>query len=389
MVVVALLGTQLLAPPTPRTPEKIYIGFTICLTGAFAGPAEDAAKGARDYVRLVNERGGVNGREVVLLEEDNEYKPETTIRIFNRLKEQYKMSALYTCGTHVVAAIYQMVAEARIPYTDPSMAGPFADASKYPWYFPAPLGSYTDHYRAFLKWHKDRWTEARAPRLAIVWESRAFAPLVKPGVEEYAKSLGYQVTTEVVDIGSASALEQMQRIKTFGADVVAILLPPAETALTLRTAREIGLNAVFVGFFYSIFWEPLVERLGPLAEGVYVGAPIVPWGFDVPGMRDLQDAHRRFHPDDRHTTMYVYGWVHMMTIIEALRRSGNDLSGENVKRNWESITNLDTKGLTPPISYTPTDHRSTTTIWIWRIEGGKFVRVAEVTLPRNDGFLGK
>ncbi|MCS7127043.1 MAG: ABC transporter substrate-binding protein [Thaumarchaeota archaeon] len=388
-IVAGVLVTQPLTTPAPRPAEKIYVGYAFCLTGPFAGPAEDGIKGIRDYIRIVNERGGVNGREIVLLIEDNEYKPETTIRIFTRWKEQYKLSAFVTCGTHVVAAIYQMVAEARIPYSDTSMAGPFADARKYPWYFPAPLGSYTDHYRAFLKWFKDKWAGPRAPRLAIVWETKAFAPLVKPGVESYAKDLGYEVMVEVVEIGSTSALEQMQRIKAYNADVVATMLPPAETALVLRTAREVGLKAEFVNFLYSIYWEPLVERLGPLAEGTYFGAPFVPWGYDVPGMKDLLEAHRRFHPDDRHTTQYVSGWISAMVLVEALRRAGDDLSGENVRRAWESITNFDTKGLTPPLGFTPMDHRSTTTIWIWKIEGGKFVRVAEVTLPRDDGYLGK
>ncbi|NVL91385.1 MAG: ABC transporter substrate-binding protein, partial [Desulfobacterales bacterium] len=92
-------------------PETIYIGAAICLTGPWAGPAADASLGIRDYWTLVNERGGIpveglGGINVTLLEADNAYDPDTSLTIVTGWLAEYPLSVLFTCGTHVVAALY-------------------------------------------------------------------------------------------------------------------------------------------------------------------------------------------------------------------------------------------------------------------------------------------
>jgi len=378
-------------PPPPKKPEKIYYGAAICLTGAFAGPAADADLGLRDAIRYVNEQGGIEGVPIELVHEDNEYKPETTIKIFTKWKEQYPLSILHTCGSHVVAALYPLISEAKIPYTDPSMQGTWANASKYPWYFLPPSASYTDQYRAFLKWFKDNWTEERAPRCAIIWETKAFGLLIKPSVEDYAKYLGYEVTDEVVEICSTSAYEQISRLKAWKPDVICVMVPPSETAVVLKNATELGLKAEWCLFYYSFFWEPLVKLLGPLAEGKYVGSSMVPWGYNCSAMKLLMELNEKWHPGNR-TSMYIYGWVHTMVNLEAIRislKTFGDVDGEHVRKAFEMIKDFDTGGLTPPITYTEKDHRGTTTVWVWVCKDGKFVKVAEVTFPRDDPWFGR
>ena len=378
-------------PPPAKLPEKIYIGAAICLTGPWAGPAADASKGIRDYWTLVNERGGIDGIPVELLEADNEYDPDTTLTVVIGWLADHDLSAIFTCGTHVVAALYPTMEDAKIPYTDPSMAGAWANASEYPYYFLPPFSSYTDHFRAYLKWFNDTWTEERAPKLAIIWETKAFGWMVEPGVESYAEYLGYEVTTEVAEIGSTDVSPQLARIQGWGPDVIATIEAPSETGLILGTAAAMGIDAEFVNFYYAFFWEPLLGIYGAIAEGKYVGGCSVPYGYDVPGMADLIAANDRFHPGETRNSMYVYGWVHSMIVEEALKRAAEagDLSGDGVKAAWESISNFDTGGLTPPVTYTSEDHRGTTTVWVWKVEGGQYVRVAEETFPRDDAWFGK
>ena len=393
LTIIVIVAAYYLHKPAPaKLPEKIYIGAAMCQTGAFAAPAKHTFAAMRDYWELVNKRGGINGIPVVFLEADNEYKAETTVTIVTEWLAEYPLSVVITCGTHAVAALYPTMRDAGIPYTDPSLAGAWGNATKYPWYFLPPFSSYTDHYRAFLKWFKDGWTEARNPKLAIVWETKTMGPLTKPGVASYAEYIGYDVHDEVVEIGSTEAYAQIERIKDWGADVVATIVPPSETVVVLKNAAERSLEAEFVGFYYSFFWEPLIAIFGPLAEGKYGSSNSIPWGYDVPGMADIIEAQVQCHPGKWYnSTMYVYGWVHSMIIEEALKRAAEagDLSGEGVKAAWETIEDFDTGGLTPPVTYTSKDHRGTTTVWVWKVESGKFVKVAQVILPREDPWFGK
>ncbi len=61
--------------------------------------------------------------------------------------------------------------------------------------------------------------------------------------------------------------------------------------------------------------------------------PISPFGEDVPGMVEIKEAHRRWHPHDSHTLSYVEGWATIQVVAEAMGRSLPEhmLSRERVK----------------------------------------------------------
>lgn len=381
-------------PPAPPKPEKIYVGMALCLTGPWAAPAKDAYEGLMSFFKMVNEEyGGVKGIPIEVIVEDNEYKPDVSIKIFTKWRETYELSFLITCGSHVVAALYPLVEEAKIPYTDPSAQGIWANASRYPWYFNAPIGSYTDQQRAVLKWFKEtQFKEARAPRLAIVYETKAFGKPIMASAKEYAEYLGYEVHTEVVEIGATSAYEQVERIKAFRPDLVIILEPPKETAIVIKNAIELGLKTQFAGFYYAVYYEPALKALGPLVEGILLGAPVVPFGYPAPGMDQLKAALKKYFGREDGSSMHVYGWLQALIVYKALEASlemYGDVKPEHVKDALEKIE-IDAKGLHfGPIKYTSKDHRSTTNYWIWQVKDGRWVRVGEVILPREDPWFGK
>jgi len=149
----------------------------------------------------------------------------------------------------------------------------------------------------------------------------------------------------------------------------------------------------FALFYYSIFYEPLVKAYAPIIKAlsargskVYAESSIVPLGYNVPGMRDIIDAWRTYRPNANLTSIYVYTWVHTMINYEILRRAaemGSPYDPNNLRKALESIRNFDTGGLTPPITYTSTDHRGTDVVWIWLVDPDRtppFVKVAEVNL---------
>ena len=46
-----------------------------------------------------------------------------------------------------------------------------------------------------------------------------------------------------------------------------------------------------------------------------------------------------------------------MLLEEALKRAGNNISGEGLKNALETIRNFDSGGIAPPLTFTPTNHR--------------------------------
>ena len=93
------------------------------------------------------------------------------------------------------------------------------------------------------------------------------------------------------------------------------------------------------------------------------------------------------------------------TLFNRLTRSRaalvHDLPGMTRDRSYGLVTCLgedgtpeevfrlvDTGGLVPPITYTPSDHRPTTKTTIYVIKGGKMVKVEDQETPRKKEWLG-
>ena len=111
-------------------------------------------------------------------------------------------------------------------------------------------------------------------------------------------------------------------------------------------------------------------------DGIFGVQPISPYGEDVPGMMEIKEAHRRWHPYDSHTLSYVEGWTTVQVIAEAVGRSLPErmLSREMVKLAFEGFKDFVIGGLVPPLTITAKDHRPSVESRIFIVKEGKLSR---------------
>ncbi|MBX6378634.1 MAG: ABC transporter substrate-binding protein [Clostridia bacterium] len=77
------------------------------------------------------------------------------------------------------------------------------------------------------------------------------------------------------------------------------------------------------------------------------------------------------------TQYHVIGWVAAKVMLETFKRAGSDLSGENLRKQLESIKDFDLGGLMPSVSYTSEDHRGSHLVKIQQVKNGKWTVVAD------------
>ena len=110
----------------------------------------------------------------------------------------------------------------------------------------------------------------------------------------------------------------------------------------------------------------------------------------VPGMKALVKIQQKYHPDVKAQTIaYTQGWVTAMAMVEAIKRAGNDPTGEKIKTAFETFRGFDTGNLTAPLTFTPDDHRANMSTKIYVQENGKMVSKGFVQLERKAEWLGK
>jgi len=112
---VAVLGAVLAAPAAAQQPP-IRIGFHAPLTGFAASDGKSSLNGAQLAVEDINAAGGVNGRKLELVVEDDQAKPEQAVPLANKyIGDGLKLvvSGSYSGPTRAAAGVFQA---AKIPY---------------------------------------------------------------------------------------------------------------------------------------------------------------------------------------------------------------------------------------------------------------------------------
>jgi branched-chain amino acid transport system substrate-binding protein len=113
LIVAAVLGAALAVPAGAQT---IKIGFHVPLTGFAAADGKSALNGAELAIEQVNAAGGVNGRKLELVVQDDQAKPEQALPLANKyIGDGLKIvvSGSYSGPTRAAAGVFQ---QARIPY---------------------------------------------------------------------------------------------------------------------------------------------------------------------------------------------------------------------------------------------------------------------------------
>ncbi len=383
LVMVAVVAMGVTLPGKAEAKKEIKLGALFDITGPTGDVGWHYADGVRDYIKYINEKGGIgNGVKIKLIWTDYQYKIPQAISTYAKLVKQDKVVAIIGWGTGDSEALKEKIVRDKIPYISASFSQHLVWPPK--WNF-LPVTTYADHVRAVMKYMKDHWNKKRPLRMALIYNDTGYgrAP-IKPA-KEYAKELGIDlVDIEVVGLRALEATSQLLRIKEKKADFVFIQETFMATSTILKDAKKLGMdNVVFTGNFWGT-GQKLAELAGDAAEG-YLGAmPFGIWSDNSEGIKFAKMLNEKYHPNVKYREpQYITGMVNAMIMVHAiemaLKEKGNykKVKGPDVFKALESMKNFDTKGLTTPVSYSPNEHRGAKGIRLATIKNGKLVAATD------------
>ncbi len=379
--VLFLLGLPVLGTAKQKT---IKIGAIFDITGPTGDVGWHYADGVRDYFKWLNANGGINGVKIDLKWTDYQYKIPQAISAYKKFVKQDKVKAIIGWGTGDSEALRQKIIKDQIPYISASFSQNLVWMPGN-WNF-LPLTTYADHVRAVLKYIKDNWKQKRPPRVALIFNDSGYGRAPLAPARRYAKAHGIQIVDEEnVSLRALDATSQLLRIKEKKADYAFIQETFMATSTILKDAKKLGLKTVFTGNFWGT-GQKLAELAGSAAEGYLGVMPFAIWSEDnVPGIQMLKKINAENHPKIKYREPpYMTGWVNAAIMTEAVRKAlalaKNDpskVTGALIKQGFESIKNLDLKGLVTPVSYTAKDHRGAKMVKLVTIKKGQLVPVTD------------
>lgn len=264
-----LASILLLADLTAGSAEPIKIGMVVPLTGPIADAGRYGMQGARLAVDEVNAAGGVLGRPLELIVEDDQTRNPTTVLAFTKLVGDKGIVAILgpTRSTQI-QAIAQSVLQAARPVmiggTDPTLT-----KSGNPWFFRfRPNDTYTARAMAEFgleKLGKKKW--------AIVYATDAFGTNATSLFTDALKARGIApVMTEGQPNNSPDYTAVALAVKQSGADILATFITfEPDVAIFARQLRQLGVNVVWLGS-PSITTTTARKLAGPALYGTFAVA---------------------------------------------------------------------------------------------------------------------
>jgi branched-chain amino acid transport system substrate-binding protein len=367
------------------TATEIKIGQTMPYSGPVSAFGA-LGKGEVGYFKMLNERGGINGRKINLISLDDGYAPPKTVEQTRRLVESDEVALIFSSiGTAHNTAIAKYLQGKNIPQLFVgSGASKFADIAQYP---QATLGVQAPfRYEARLY---ARYALAKNPgaRFAVISQNDDFGRDYLLGLKDVlGDKYDTLVTNATYEVSDPTIDSQIVKLKASGADVFLIAATPKFAAQSIRKAFEVGWRPMTflanVAVWVSTVMQPAGLEAGTgILSTAYVKDPDDPAWADDAGVKAWREFMVKYVPDgDLHDTNYVNAYNSAMTLEAVLKACGDDLSTENILKQAYSIKNLELPMLLPGIKVTtsPADHVPVDQMQFMRFNGKSWERFGEL-----------
>ncbi len=361
---------------TGVTDTEIVLGTHMPLTGSPAAVyGNQIVPGMQAYFDYINEtEGGVNGRQIKLLVEDDSYSPPQTNEVVRKLVEQDGIFALVSgLGTAQHSAVFEYLKDAKIPdlfvatgatlFTDPITRTAFGFNPNY-----VQEGDAIGHYIA------DNYPEAK---VGLILQNDDFGSDGEKGIRQGIEGSDVEiVSTETYEAVSEDLTLQVQRVKNAGADLVAVYALPPQAANIISVARsQLSWTAPIIAS--GVVADPITIALAggaANADGVITTAYLRPLNQeDDPGIIKHKEIMAQYQPDAQASNLSIYGQSVAETAVEVLRAAGEDLNRRSVIEAAESLRDFTCSLCLGPINLSPTDHRPIEAFSFARAEGDSWV----------------
>ncbi len=350
--------------------QTIKIGGIFDVTGATGDVGAPYAEAVRDYIAYVNKHGGVNGKKIELIDVDYQYKIPQAVSAYKEMVSK-GVIAILGWGTGDTEAMAPMIANDKIPYISASYSEHLV-FDKTPYNFVGAT-TYSDQARLALKWIKDNWKDkSRNPKVALIYNDTGFGRSPIQDAEDYAKKIGVDIVDkQIVGLRDLDATTQLLNMQKKEPDFAIIQQTTMATSTILKDAKKLGLKTKFIGLNWT-FSEKLLEQAGAAVEGFYAVMPFAFWHeTNVKGVQFMHKVRKEIKgKDDPQPVNYTQGFIAAYLLVEALKKAGNNLTGENIKHVLESNT-FDMMDLCAPISFKPDLRKPNISAKIYTVENGK------------------
>ncbi|WP_343730337.1 ABC transporter substrate-binding protein [Duganella sp.] len=354
------------------TPTEIKIGMANALSGPTAALGQGIKAGSEAYFKKVNAAGGVNGRKITLVSEDDGYDPQRTATATEKLIKKDGVFALFGyVGTPTSKAALSLVNDNNIPFF-----APFTGAE----FLRAPLNKNVFNIRSSyfneIELQVERLvSDAGITKIGLFYQEDTYGKVGKEGLQLSLQKRKLSITgeghylrnTEDVDAGLAALLQAKP-------DAVLMVGTYKACAALVQKAHAAGYKPKFFNLSF-VGTANFIKAAGEAAEGVYI-TQVVPSPFDesLPIVKQYQADLKAAGVSDYDYTSFE-GYIDAVVLVEGLKKAGPDLTRAGFLSALEKLSS-NFGGL--DIAFGPQDHQGLNKVYLTKVQKGKAVTVGKL-----------
>ncbi len=327
LAVVLVLGVVavLALPGLTGAQAPVKIGVIEPLSGPVAASGNYVRMGAEIARDWITAKGGIGGRKVELLIEDNKSDPKEAATAAEKLIVRDKVPALMGAwGSSMTLAAMPKLEEYGVPMVVETSSAASITKKGNPWIF--RISPPSEMEALGLEPYIDKLAVKRADFLAVNTDwgrgsIAAFGDILK----KHNVAVGAQ---EYMDQAATDLSAQLTKIKGAGGDTLFLTTAVEQITLVLKQAQEQRLQRKIVTTGGSSSPSQLIKQAGTAAEGTYHILFFMPWFPEAMPDPKLAKAFvdewtKRGHPFEGLTEGFR-GHDGIATIAEAIRLAGKD-----------------------------------------------------------------
>jgi len=370
-VVVFLLVAGLAVAPTMGAAEPLRIGVITSLTGRFATFGKMQMAGYNVALKEINAKGGVQGRPLELLVEDDASGVPAALSAAERLLGKGVPIILGTYASGISKPPAGYMERQQMPLLVSGSADDSITKPGSAYVFRAKSVAATYARTLFYLFEELGGIQT----IAILAGTGAFEQSVADGAEAYAKIRNYRlVAREGYDAGLTDFRPLLNKFRTLNADAIFIVSYEADAVAIMRQAKEVNLNPkIFAGAAAGFALESFIKGAGDASEWVFTSTS---WTPDVKYVgaqtlyKNLKDALSGGEPSYHAAETYMA----LIVAADALNRA------KSLEKNAIMTALKATDLMTPvgPVSFPNSAgfrNQNPIPMVVEQVQGGKFVTV--------------
>jgi len=362
------------------SPNEVIIGTYTDLSGVTAMWGVNNTNSWRMVFDEVNAEGGINGRKIKYIVEDNQYQVPRSVQAANKLINR--------------DGVFIMVANGGTPMNNAVMpdqlakgvANVFPLTSARSMYEPLHhlkfgLGSsYYDQIRSGVKYFVENKGKKQ---VCMIRQDTDFGRDIGDGVKDQLKADKMEVSVETLHKPTDTDFSApVARLRDGNCDLVVIGGIVRDTVQIISAIRKTGWTVDLLGQAAS-YDDAVATVPGGATEGFYSMAPMlfVAETSTDPKVKAFVEKYEKLYGKKPNFAAQI-GYTGAQVVVQALKNGGTDLTADSFVGGMESIKDYHDIFGSPTISFGPSKHQGSNESFLCVIRNGKW----ETAEPKPMGY---